>query len=883
MRILILATSIFLGGHRQGLAQTLAEALDSPGLVWTTGGDLTWRPGISETAREGGDLALCGPYSSSLFKEKPVVAWVETEVTGPGTFRIFVRSNGNPYLTASLTVDGVALDKWLSSNETGVLLTPTLWKPLSVPLGAGYHTIRLTGVFNQTGTQPINQPTLHADNAALLPPMASAGGVLEANGQVWLNGGDPGLITVNDMTHDGMDALSAPAQIGAAWLQTDVMGPATVSWWRKGVTRVSVEGLAAAHALREDWTLEKAFVPDGSQVIRWERAGNPGFWLDEFTAAAETPVTLAGALDTADLHFRSSQWQAHSSSAAPDETDLAWAEATANSDAWLETEITGPAMVDFKRCVRGTRPHWNVLADNRTVLTLSGSNGDEWTDQSFLLGAGPHTVRWQNQRDEFSPAGRSVLMLDQLRIRLIAATTLQEAMDGDSLEWNSPGDVPWLTAATAAAHDGTDSSFSDSLQNGQRAVLETTVTGPGTFAFWWQSKVQGGSSRITVDATTLKENSAYSGPLSWRREVVEVPEGSHSFRWEVSGPCGAGALLVDQAEWAPATAPPMASALDTPGMLFHASEQSVLHDSTVFRDGGSSLRLEVPPLTSTYGSYLSFWVNGPATVIFHTRSMNAYLTAKTDGSAYQTHSLPEWTSATLQILPGRRQLLLTHDRLSTAVNTPAASWIDSLTITSTAVGLGEGLSAPGFDWRTNPANPWMGINSPSLLARPGPASSPEPSWLETTVQGPAVVEFHASSRIDLHVDGSLHTKLNYPFGQGGPSLIFLQPGKHTLRWVPDPDNSSQNPALALFSAALMPDVPSLKFENGKWLYTVPRPMGLRDERITLEHASAPDFYFSRLFNPTVVSSTPEAIIYHIAPPGSQPGRYFLRTGFLPEY
>ncbi len=888
MKLLVFVSLAVFCRATPGIAQTLSDALDSPAMTWVTGGDLTWRPEPSGTGKAGDSLASSGPYGFPGPNDfAPEAAWMETGINGPGTFRIFVRSNGNPYLTASLAVDGVPMDHWSYQTETRVLLTPTLWKPLSVPLGSGYHTIRLTGAFGAKGfgEQQTNQPTLQADAASLIPPFTMAGDALEATGQEWWSGGDPGFIPVNDVTHDGVDALSAPAQVGSAWLETKVTGPATVSWWRKGAAQVSVGGLSFSTVLWEDWTWEKAFVPAGDQVIRWTRSGTnaQGLWLDGFTVMPGVPASLAQALDNPSLSFISNNWQAHSSSAAPDGEDLAWADVTTSTDAWLETVIPGPALVEFKVCVRGIRPRLEVLADGVSLVTNGGSYGDDWDDQSILLGEGNHIVRWQSQRDGLIPPRRALLMLDQLRVTATAVNTIQQAADDENLNWTSPGAVPWLATVSTVAHDGIDTTFSPPLSAGQTAVLETTVTGPGTFSFWSQSKIQGGPSRFSVNGFATQNKQAYSGPTPWQSQVVEVPSGIHTFRWEVSGPCGAGALLVDQVKWKPESPTPISSALDLPEMVFYASSRDITKDSAVHDDGVDSLKLDgtssqYPDLTALW-----FWVTGPAILNFKTRSINGYLTATPEGGAGTTFSGTEWSSGSLLILPGRRQVLFTHDRLYTSGSAPSASWIDSLTVTSTAVSLGAGLSAPGFNWRTNPANPWVGVATPYLHASPGLLSSVDLSWLETDVAGPAVVEFKASSRLDLYLDGNLQSKLNYPSAQATSSLIFLQPGTHRLRWIPAENYYGQNPALASFSVATMSGLPSLKFENREWIYHVPRPEGFTDERIVLEATTPPhDLYFTRIFNPSVANSTPQVLRYRISAPDGSGARQFLRTRFMPK-
>ena len=71
--------------------------------------------------------------------------------------------------------------------------------------------------------------------------------------------------------------------------------------------------------------------------------------------------------------------------------------------------------------------------------------------------------------------------------------------------------------------------------------------------------------------------------------------------------------------------------------------------------------------------------------------------------------------------------------------------------------------------------------------------------------------------------------------------------------------------------------PTLKQENGQWLYTVPRPAGFADSRVSLESGTSPGaMYFFAGF--TVERSTPDEIVFRIQPDVGAL-RFFLRAKF----
>ena len=884
MNVAVFTASLLVSSLLASQAQTLPEALDSPPLVWSVGGDTPWRGVVSDTAKNGGDLARCGPFTEAPYAWiEGSSGWMETTVIGPGTFRIYVRSNGNPYLTASLSVDGAITDTWNWFDSFALPAVVSPWKALTAPLSAGPHTVRLAGCFlcHDGGTIPLSSPMLEADAASVLPPLVAAGDALEAMEQIWLTGGETGFSAVTDVTHDGVDALYGPAQNGTGWLETRVTGPATVSWWRKGRSEIFLDGLRFASEIKEAWTQETAFFPASDAIIRWDELdyGTGGVWLDEFGVQPAATVTLAEGLDTPGRLFTSNNWQAHTSAAAPDGNDMVWSRTASGSGAWLETVIDGPVLVEFEAQGRGFSL-LEVTVDGLGLLNLQGGYNETRSSESFFLAAGSHVVRWQVPVDP-PYSGGALFMLDRLRISSAVAMPLAEALDGPGLTWSSPGTVSWQAAAAGLSQDGTDTTYSPPLAEDQTAMLETTLTGPGTFSFFWTTKVKGGAVRLTMDGMVLQRTVPTSGPLNhWRREAVEVPAGLHTFRGEVTGPCGAGALLVDQVLWTPEVGPPLALALDLQPTILQASALGGIGlDGSIHSDGTDSLRLAAFSPGDTSG-FLGMWIAGPANVTFRTRSVHGSLVVQGEEVSGQQFAQTEWTNGGVLVPPGMRRLQFFPRANHNAPSSPF-SWIDALTITSTAISLAEGLAAQAWTWRTNPANPWSGISASGTLpsrVSPGLTDTADSSWLETTLTGPAVVEFTAAGFLDLWLDGELFSKVNYPYEAAARRSVWVPGGEHTLRWLRS-DYSPVIPWLASFSAASMKGGPTLKQENGIWLYTVPRPAGFADSRVSLESGTSPAamYFFS---NFTVERSTPDEIVFRIQPDVGA-AKFFLRAKFRP--
>jgi hypothetical protein len=163
-------------------------------------------------------------------------------------------------------------------------------------------------------------------------------------------------------------------------------------------------------------------------------------------------------------------------------------------------------------------------------------------------------------------------------------------------------------------------------------------------------------------------------------------------------------------------------------------------------------------------------------------------------------------------------------------------------------------------------------------ASPGLTDTADSSWLETTLTGPAVVDFTAAGFLDLWLDGALFSRVNYPYESAARRSVWIPRGEHTLRWLRS-GYSPVLPWLASFSAASMNGEPTLKQENGQWLYTVPRPAGFADSRVSLESGTSPASLYS-FTNFTVERSNPDEIVFRIQPDVGA-AKFFLRAKFRP--
>ena len=106
---------------------TLAEALDTPGWTWTTGGDASWFTERTVT-HDGVDAAQSGAITDSQ------ASWLETTVAGPGTLTFWWK--------VSSEQDWDYLEFHVNGSQRAFISGEVAWQQKSITLGSGTNTLR---------------------------------------------------------------------------------------------------------------------------------------------------------------------------------------------------------------------------------------------------------------------------------------------------------------------------------------------------------------------------------------------------------------------------------------------------------------------------------------------------------------------------------------------------------------------------------------------------------------------------------------------------------------------------------------------------------------------------------------------------------------------
>jgi hypothetical protein len=144
------------------------------------------------------------------------------------------------------------------------------------------------------------------------------------------------------------------------------------------------------------------------------------------------------------------------------------------------------------------------------------------------------------------------------RLNVVLTIPLGEALDATNLAWTTGGDAAWFPQANLT-HDGVDAARSAPVTEGQESWVETTVTGPGTVAFWWRV-----SSEMDADFLEFYLNEVLqrriSGEVDWEQASVPVPAGDSTLRWryvkDVGTDVGEDCGWLDVVAYAPSSGPP---------------------------------------------------------------------------------------------------------------------------------------------------------------------------------------------------------------------------------------------------------------------------------------------------------------------------------------
>ena len=270
-------------------ASLLAESLDAPQLIFTTGGDVPWVVPATDT-HDGIDAAESGDITDNQ------QSWLETTITGPAYIKFWFRlSSERNYDFFRFSIDGEEL--WYSDDIHA-------WRQLGFHVPAGVHTARWNYTKDDSFSSGFDR--LWVDQVAVQGEQQLLGDVLDNPNLTWQMPSAQKWVMQDRRTTDASDALISPIFLNhgrSSSVETLVTGPGTVSfWWTVSselnadffrfeidqTVQAQISGNSSGNNI--PWAQQTFNVPAGQHMLRWRyiknEAATDGLdacWLDQIT------------------------------------------------------------------------------------------------------------------------------------------------------------------------------------------------------------------------------------------------------------------------------------------------------------------------------------------------------------------------------------------------------------------------------------------------------------------------------------------------------------------------------------------------------------------------------------------------------------------------
>jgi hypothetical protein len=803
-------------------AVSLASALDSSGLTFTTGGSGMWAGYTSSLAHDAVDIAA----SPTLANDSS--SWVETTVNGPGTlnfwWRVSSETNGD---YARFYVNGYKLSD--RSGEIG-------WQPYSSALSPGAHTIRWA--YEKDANAILGDDAAYLDEVTFTPsstpPLADA---IDNTAWSWHTSINGTWNRQTAVTHDGVDAAQAGAigQNESTYIGGVVTGPGTLSfWWKIGATTSDrlyfFQNSSSINSIsgNVDWVQVTQSVPVGEQFYWWRfdkysstAPASTTAWLDQVTFTPNANAGMASALDiSAASPFVTGgtsgvpTW-ASQTSVTHDGIDALKSPTLTNyQNSWYETTVSGPGILSFWYKLSSLSGYDNLefyLENTDRYIYASGEV--PWTKFERMIGPGAHRIYWQYTKNSGTIGTGDGAWVDQISV----APLISLAAAVDTALPLTTGGTPWEGQPTAnLSHDGVDRGASGLVSGGQESWMETTITGPGTLSYFWSISAYSGYDylRLLVDGVEI---AAITGSVGWQEMIRTLPSGTHTVRWNfqkgTSSSSGANQGYVDQIVFTPTALPPLADAVDQPvGNPVTASGVSAWARTTTTKHDGSDAA-QSGVIGHSESSWFEMEFTGPGTITYwwkvSSQQYGDYLRCYVDDVDQQNYISGEvdWMQQAHYLAPGAHRCRWHYSKNSSTVAGSDAAWLDQVTFLS-GVSLAAALDTTGVSWRIGGANPWLGFsngNGTTDEAVSGTTTLPSVSWVEATFTGPGTLSYNwklstsSSDYLRLSINAD---EWGYIRGTSAPvwetRKMTIPAGSHVVRWTHE-KNYTSNPGEGLAS------------------------------------------------------------------------------------
>jgi vibriolysin len=153
----------------------------------------------------------------------------------------------------------------------------------------------------------------------------------------------------------------------------------------------------------------------------------------------------------------------------------------------------------------------------------------DWTQVSYNIAAGTHTLKWSYTKDGSVSTGSDCGWVDKLEITTPSSDPIAEAVDYPGLTFTLSGNANWFSQ-TVTTYYGGDAAQSGDIGNSQTSTMETTISGKTSVKFYWRvsSETNYDYLRFYIDGV---EKNRISGSTSWAQRSYTVTSGTHTLKW----------------------------------------------------------------------------------------------------------------------------------------------------------------------------------------------------------------------------------------------------------------------------------------------------------------------------------------------------------------
>ncbi len=165
--------------------------------------------------------------------------------------------------------------------------------------------------------------------------------------------------------------------------------------------------------------------------------------------------------------------------------------------------------------------------DDTEKTKISGTVN--WTQVSYNVTAGTHTLKWSYIKDASVVSGTDCGWVDKLEITTPASDPIAEAVDYPGLTFTLSGNANWFSQTTTTYYGG-DAAQSGDIGNSQTSTMQTTISGKTSVKFYWRvsSEANYDYLRFYIDGV---QQASISGSTSWAQKTYTVTSGSHTLKW----------------------------------------------------------------------------------------------------------------------------------------------------------------------------------------------------------------------------------------------------------------------------------------------------------------------------------------------------------------